>query len=78
VRANRLSRFCCGGIQERKGKVRYYRVRKVFEVIYYMSVGPPPTNQLQLFFGTSCNLAVIINRAKYNFDRLSGFGWAGA
>jgi hypothetical protein len=53
-------------------------VRKVFEVIFHLSVGPPPANRLQPFLGTSRNLADVTDGAKFHLDQLKGFGWAGA
>jgi hypothetical protein len=75
VRANRLSRLGCRGIQElKKGKVRYSK--KVFQVIFHLSVGPPPNQPIPNMFDTLGNLADVINRAKFNLDWLRGFGWA--
>jgi hypothetical protein len=39
--------------------------------------GATPSQLIPTIFGTSRNLADIINRAKFQVDWLRGFGWAG-
>ena len=75
MRANRVSRLGCRGLQEKKGKVRYSKKSS----LGYISpmCGAAPSQPIATVFGTSCILADAINPAKFHFDQLRGFGREG-